>query len=479
MVAHLPQQVPCLVDLARLAGLPDEIDQGARCQQVVADALGLVDSGPQEGRTLVGGGRFDHQYRALFHHRRDADTLVTVGGGEGIRLVGPVARLEDLVAEHVRLGHEGHRLRSLLVAGQLVDRVDEQLRARVHFVEVAGVVGDSQAQAQCRRLLADVAGGARVPEPQVTVHCRVVEQTCQPRRLRGHAAQPEIVLGLGQPGLGQLQRLVGGSEPERLLCTEPSLGNHLVVAFRPLRVQRHGHVVAAVRTLEHVERGLVEAAAFPAEEGAPDRLPRQIVMKAESVGVGLDQQTAVDGGTQERDQLVLLGAGDGGQHVETDPPAEDRRRSDDPAHCGVEFVELRPHELGDGPRQRSRRQRVGGHVAGTGYELLEEEWVAARAAMEGIHGPERRIRAEHGGEESAHIGRGEAIEAHVGDRMATLEPRRGDPPRDDAATVRPDGRCRRPGADRHRARPGARTTSGSPSRPSGDPRTRRDSCSRR
>ena len=103
-----------------------------------------------------------------------------------------------------------------------------------------------------------------------------------------------------------------------------------------------------------------------------------------------------------------------------------RRPSTDIAETTARTSGSRPStwrrtSLGHGPRQGSAGQVLGAHVAGAGDELLEEERVAAGAAVEGLDGAVRRVLLEHGGEELAHLGGAEPAELHVGDEVAALE----------------------------------------------------------
>ena len=71
-----------------------------------------------------------------------------------------------------------------------------------------------------------------------------------------------------QARLGELERLVGGAEPERGLGAEARLGHHLVVATGAAGVVREADVVVAAFGAHGVERGLVEAPALPPEQAA-------------------------------------------------------------------------------------------------------------------------------------------------------------------------------------------------------------------
>ena len=66
-----------------------------------------------------------------------------------------------------------------------------------------------------------------------------------------------------------------------------------------------GDVVVTARPTQRVERRLVEAAALAPEQRALDRLPGQVVVEAEDVGVGLDEQAAVHGEPEVVDQVGL------------------------------------------------------------------------------------------------------------------------------------------------------------------------------
>ncbi len=338
-------------------------------------------------------------------------------------LVRPLAGGADEVAQHERLGHEGHGARPLLVGGQLVDELDQRVGERVHARQVPHVVGQAHPEAQRPGLLADVAHGAGVSQPPLGVLHRLVEQAGQPCSLRGDGPQVEVVLCLGQPGLCQLQRLVGGSQRQGLVSAEPGLRHHLVVVAGASGVVGEGDVVAAAPVPQRLEGGLVQTSTLPSEQAALDGLAREVVVEAEDIRVCLHQQPGVHRRPQEIDELTLLGGGDGGKDVEADPSAEHRRRRHDAAHLRVEPVELVPHELGDSPGKGSGLQRIAGQISGTGHQLLEEERVASGAAVERVDGPERRVLLEDGGQEGAHLGGAEPAEADLGDGVPALQPR--------------------------------------------------------
>ena len=145
-------------------------------------------------------------------------------------------------------------------------------------------------------------------------------------------------------------------------------------------------------------------------------------MEAEHVGVGLDDQPGVDRGAQVLDEHGLVLGGHGGEEVEGDPPTEHRHRRHHGSHVGFEAVDLAAHRLGHGPGQGRGLEVLDAEVAGAGDQLLEEEGVAAGAAVQGLDGPVRRVLLEHGGEELVHLGRAEPSELDVGDQVAPIEP---------------------------------------------------------
>ena len=60
-------------------------------------------------------------------------------------------------------------------------------------------------------------------QPPVAVLGGVVEEASHGGGLGREGSQVEIVVGLAEPGLGELQRLVGGAQPKRRLGAEASL----------------------------------------------------------------------------------------------------------------------------------------------------------------------------------------------------------------------------------------------------------------
>jgi hypothetical protein len=138
--------------------------------------------------------------------------------------------------------------------------------------------------------------------------------------------------------------------------------------------------------------------------------------------LGLGQQAAVDGGAEQGDQLVLGRLGHVGEHVERHPAAEHRGGGDEAADLRVELVELPAHQLGHRPRQWHVGQVLPGRVAGARDQLLEEERVPTRAAVERIDDRERRDLAVDGREEGVDVRGAQLPELDVGDRMTALQP---------------------------------------------------------
>ncbi len=162
--------------------------------------------------------------------------------------------------------------------------------------------------------------------------------------------------------------------------------------------------VALAGLAERVEGGAVESAALPAEQLGLDRLAGEGVAEQEDVVLVLDEQAAPDEVAEHVDELVLGGAGDDGEEVEGDPAPEHGGGLEDPALVRIELVELRPHHLGEAPRQRLVGEVVE-VLGGVAEQLLEEERVPAGAGVERLDDPERRRPAVDGGEEGADVER--------------------------------------------------------------------------
>ncbi len=282
---------------------------------------------------------------------------------------------------------------------------------------------------------------------------RVVEEARQPCRPSRERQQVEIVGGLRQAGLGQLERLVRRAERQGVVRAEAGLVHQVVEPSGPVRVAGEGHVVAAAGRPQRRERGLVHAASLAPEQAALDRLAGQLVTEAEHVGLALDQQTAVDRHPQPGDQVVLGRAGDRGEHVEGHPPPEHRGRVDHLAHGDVEIVELGPHQLGHRPRQ-GWLVVTAGHLTGGRGQLLQEERVAPGAGVQDVDGAERRLLVVDGVQEVADLGRAQPVEPDVGDRVPPLDAGQGlgrwMPARQPVGPVGADEQGRAPG------RPGLR-----------------------
>jgi hypothetical protein len=87
---------------------------------------------------------------------------------------------------------------------------------------------------------------------------------------------------------------------------------------------------------------------------------------------------------QDGDELVLAAAGDGGQQVEGDTPAEDGGGVDHPALAGGQVVEAAEHGLAQVPGQGEGGQPGRVDPAGGDHQLLQEERVAAGAPVQGL-----------------------------------------------------------------------------------------------
>ena len=168
----------------------------------------------------------------------------------------------------------------------------------------------------------------------------------------------------------------------------------------------------------------MEPAPLAAEQPALDGLAGDVVVEAEHVGLGLDQQAAgrpppAAGAISSSSDAPVTLASTSNVH----PAAEHGGRRDDPAHVGVEVVDLVADQLGHRPRQRhGRRGRRRCRSPALRHQLLEEERVAAGAGVQRLDDAVRRHVAVHRGEEGADVGRAEPPELDVGDRVPAFEP---------------------------------------------------------
>ena len=327
---------------------------------MVTGALGLVGGLLQEGHALGGGGGLDHEHRALLHHGRQPHGLEVVGLGEGEGLVGPLAGRFDEITDHVRLRHAGHGHGPLLVR-ELIEHADELLREGGGRGEVAELERHPHPQAERLGLVAGVALTTRLGEPAVAVLAGLVEQSGERRRLGRHGAQVEVVVRLREPGLGQLQGLVGGAEAERLVGAEARLLHHLVEPGRAAGVVGEGGVVVTVRPTQRVDGRLVEATALAPEEPGLDGLPGEVVVEAEDVSIGLDEQAAVHGETEVVDQVGLRRCRSPRRADRRAPgvraPMRPPRRSAPPGRGRRPGCARRPRRSTAGVRPPSRRRR--------------------------------------------------------------------------------------------------------------------------
>jgi hypothetical protein len=149
--------------------------------------------------------------------------------------------------------------------------------------------------------------GLGVPAPAVLDGQR--QQPDHPGRLGGGGQQVRVVVGLGQAGLGQAQRLGGGA----LLEVAPGAGagglDHLLVAAGPLGVPGDGRPVAGTGLLEGGQGLLVEPPPLPAEQPPADGLAGQGVAEGEQVRLLLHHHVLGHQVVQDGDELVLAAAG--------------------------------------------------------------------------------------------------------------------------------------------------------------------------
>ncbi len=238
----------------------------------------------------------------------------------------------------------------------------------------------------------------------------------------GDGEQLGVVLGLAQTELGQRQRPQHRAGRERGARPGPGGVDHLVVATRAAGVVRQGGVVGAVGRLQRGERGFVQAAALAPEEVGLDGLAGERVAEREHVGLGLEEQVALDEGAEDADQGGLAEARDGGEQVEAHAAAEHGGHLEGAALLGAEAVELAAHQLAQAPRDGLAEQLLRVALAGGGEQLLEEEGVAPGAAVDLVGHPERRLAPVDGVQELGDLGDRQAVEVDVGHGVAPFEP---------------------------------------------------------
>jgi hypothetical protein len=183
---------------------------------------------------------------------------------------------------------------------------------------------------QGTRLQVWVAGGGGLAVPALAVLDGQRQQPDHPGRLGDGGEQVQVALGLGQAGLGRAQRLGGGARLEVAPGAGAGRLDQLVVAAGALGVPGDRRPVDAAGLLDGGQGLLVEPSPLPAEQAPGDRLAGQGVPEGEDVGLLLDHHVLGGQVAEDRDQLVLAAAGDGGQQVEGDAPAEDGGGVDHP-----------------------------------------------------------------------------------------------------------------------------------------------------
>jgi hypothetical protein len=126
------------------------------------------------------------------------------------------------------------------------------------------------------------------------------------------------------------------------------------------------------------------------------------------------------GGQQLRVELVLAAAGDGGQQVEGDAPAQGGG-VDHPALGRGQVVEPAEHGLAQAPGEGE-----GGHLgrvgpAGGDHQLLQEERVASGAPVQGLGHLEGHRAAVDGGQQLADAGPAQALQGEGGHQALALQ----------------------------------------------------------
>ena len=389
----------------------------------VAEVAGLrlVDRLVEQGDALGMAVERVGQGGALVDQRRDAHGRGADGVGHGQRLVRPFDGLDVLVAQHVGLGGQGVGAgQGLGLAERLGDGQGVPHRLPL-ALEVPCLPVEPGQVDEGGGLEDGVAAGRGLGVPALAVLDGQRQQPDHPGRLGGGGEKREVAVGLGQAGLGQAQRLGGGA----LLEVAPGAAagglDQLVVAPGPLGVPGHGRPVVAARLLDGGQGLLVQATALPAEQAPGDRLAGQGVPEGEQVGLLLDHHVLGHQVAQDPDQLVLAAAGDGGQEVKGDPPAEDGGGVDHPALLAVEVVEAAEDGLAEVPGQGEGGQAGRVDPSGGHHQLLQEERVAAGAPVQRLGHPERHRVAVDGGQQLGHAGPAETLEGDAGDHALALQ----------------------------------------------------------
>ena len=151
----------------------------------------------------------------------------------------------------------------------------------------------SHARRRCRRRAADTASGSPLRaghlEPLAAVGRGVVDEAGQPGGPGGDGEEGEVVVDHRQPGLGQLQGLVGGALIEVLLAPPPGGVDEYLFVAGPFGVERDGGEVAGAGLAERVEREAVQPSLLPTQQVVGDRLTGEGMAEGEDVLLLLDQ----------------------------------------------------------------------------------------------------------------------------------------------------------------------------------------------
>ena len=247
--AHAVDQPADGVGVAQADRVPHEVVGRPGGEDVVAGPLGLGRGRLEQLLALVGAVGVDAPAPSPSRPGRGhAHPGRTRGPRRARRPCRPSRRsASSCVAQHVRLGHGGHGLGPLLVGGQPVDERDELVGEACPWRRGRR----ARRPRACRRLSAAASSltssASRASCSQRSPCCGgVVEQPGQPGRPGGHASSRSRSSSASlRPSLGELQRLVGRAEAQRLVGAEPGLVDHVVVAAGALGVVGEGGVVAA------------------------------------------------------------------------------------------------------------------------------------------------------------------------------------------------------------------------------------------
>ncbi len=261
--------------------------------------------------------------------------------------------------------------------------------------------------------------GALTPAPRVTEG--FVAEADEPRRARRGLEQREAVRVLDERVGREAQRLIGRAPLEVVRGSLLREVEELVVVTRAERVLREPRDVGALRLAQRSEGSLVQSAAFATEELILDRVSHERVAEHELVGTVLGDEAAVDEPAEVTDQLLLVHAGDRGEHVERRAPAEHRGGIDHAPLVAAQPVELATDDLRERERQRLRGEALGVGVTRRAQDLLEEERVAASAGVERGCRPRRKRSSVHAREEVRDLRLGQPVEPEVMHRAATIE----------------------------------------------------------